>query len=255
MNFSYSDLCTIESILADVTQRVGDERTRQITIGSYRRFVKKALDELNFETFFDNRFQDILLPSNLKLFIPSGCWNIQDIFVWNGTLNDNDSDCCTITSSARVYTKDKFRTNGKLKGYTSPNKPGNYDSFYHGFSTDASIHFYSIQNGLINFSDSCANYKYARLIYNGIASDVDKTKIIPPFIREAVILYATCEAFAVLKQRDKAFRIDYMDTRNELYLPKGRTSSSVWEESKYRLKRMDSKYQSDLNEYLSRGNY
>ena len=256
MDFSYEDLLDINTILADVTQRVGDESTRQISQGSYSRWVKKALNELNFETKFDNRFQDLVLPADLRLPFPKGAWNLIDLFVWNGTLNEEGGEsCCTITSSARCYSKNQFRTTGKNRGYTAPSHPGGCDAFYRGFCNDQSIHFFSIQNGLICFSDSCSVYKYVRVIYNGMASDIDKTKMIPPLIREAVTLYAVCEAFAVLKQRDKQYRVDFTDTRAELYLPKGRMSSSVWEESRYRLKMMNTKMANDLNEYNSRGNY
>lgn len=282
-----SDFISIEEILADVTQRVGDESTRKISEGSYKRFVKKALNELNFETRFDERYEDILLPSNLRLFIPSGCWNIIDIFVWNGTINKTETitediydntttpptlintivttenvmvDCCTITSSERVYHKNQFRTNGKGTGYTAPNKPGQRDHFYHGcthnwYTFDSYLHFFSVQGGVIMFSDTCQAYKYARIIYNGTASDIAKSKIVPRVVREAVILYATCEAFAVLKQRDKAFRIDWSDTRQELYGQRDKHTSSVWEQAVFLLKLPDTKVRSDTNEFLSRGNW
>ena len=74
-------------------------------------------------------------------------------------------------------------------------------------------------------------------------------------VREAVILYATCEAFAVLKQRDKAFRIDWSDTRQELYGQRDKHTSSVWEQAVFLLKLPDTKVRSDTNEFLSRGNW
>ena len=268
MNFSPVDYLTLENILADATLRTGDEGMRMLNKGFYMRQAKRALDELNFETFFDLRYEDLVIPKSLRIPIPSGAWNIKDMFIWNGSVmaTDNvidnqslpspqDITCCKISSSARVYHKDNFLTNGHNKGYTAWNKKGQLDYFACGYTFDDSTYYYNVQNGIIMLSDHCTGFPYTRIIYNGTASDIDKTKMIPPFIRQAIVLYVAKEAFAVLKQRDKAYRVDWADTNSELYVPKSRGSNSVWDDAAYRLKRIDSKHRKDLGEYLSRGSY
>ena len=253
--FSYESLLSIENILADAIMFVGDPDMRLLNKGYYVRQAKAALDELGFETFFDIRYQDLVIPDDLRLQMPSGAWNIRDLFIFNTYVPGTDEQsgrCCQIVDSRRVVHKNNFLTTGYQNGYTARNKSNQWDYFIVPISFDNSLYFYNVQNGIIMLSDFCKPYKYLRIVYNGTPSDIDKTKMIPPFARNAVVAYVVERALFAIKSRDKAKRIDWMDARADLYSQPSRTVSSKWDEAKYRLKNMDKKQADDLKEYLSR---
>ncbi len=273
--FSYESLLSIENILADAIMFTGDPDMRLLNKGFYVRQAKAGLDEMNFETFFDVRYQDLEIAENLKMPFPSGAWNLRDMFVFNtdlpasittqdgatvvipadSTVPAQQGGCCKIIESMRVVHKNNFLSNGYNNGYTARNKTRQYDYFIMPFSQDANLCFYNIQNGMIMLSDYCKRFKYIRIVYNGTASDIDKAKMIPPFIRTAIVGYVVERALFALKARDGAYRIQWMDARADLYTPPSRTESSRWDEAKYRIKTMDKKQADDLKEYLSRGSW
>ena len=255
MTFSYADLLSIENILADAIMFTGDPEMRLLGKGFYARQAKRGLDEMGFETMFDLRYQDIEMPHDLRLPMPSGAWNLRDIFAFNTYLPETEEQnrCCQIIDSTRIFHKNNFLSTGYQNGYTARNKTNQWDYFVIPFSNDSAAYFYNVQNGMIMLSDACNIYQYVRIVYNGTPSDIDKTNMIPPFCRNAIVGYVVERALFALKSRDKAYRIDWMDARADLYSPTSRTSSSKWDEAKYRLKSMDKKQRDDLAEYLARG--
>lgn len=260
MTFSYADLLSLENILADAIMYVGDPGMKILNKGYYLRQAKAGLDEMGFETFFDLRYQDIEITENLQIPMPSGAWNIRDLFVFNTYVSVTDnvtsdttiSSCCQIAESRRLVHKQNFLTRGYESGYTARNKSNQWDYFVIPFSQDNVLYFYNVQNGMIMLSDYCKPWKYLRIVYNGTPSDIDKTKMIPPFIRNAIVGYVTERCLFAIKSRDKTKRIDWMDARADLYTKAGPTTASKWDEAKYRLKSMDKKQADDLKEYLSR---
>jgi hypothetical protein len=254
MTFSQSDLLSINSILSDVLTAVDDRETKLLNKGFYVRQVRKALDELNFTTFFDVRYKDLDLPTNLKLEIPSGLWNIRNLYAFN---YDDNIDC-KIGQSVRVFHKDNFISDGKDMGYTANNKSFQVDPFTIPFSSDSIEHFYNTQNGLIIFSEACQNFDKVRIVYNGIASQIDEANIVPRMVQEAVIGYVVFKVFAALKARHKSsvnYRVLWADAKEDLYGKRSSYEVSVWDEAKYRLKSMDKKYRDDYAEYLSKMYY
>lgn len=258
--FSYSDLLSIENVLADAIMYVGDPDMRLLNKGYYVRQAKAGLDEMGFETFFDIRYQDLELPASLMMPFPSGAWNLRDMFLFNTYVSEGTGDmetnqtgnCCQIVESQRVVHKNNFLTTGFGNGYTARNKSGQWDYFIVPLSWDANLYFYNIQNGTIMFSPACNKFKKVRIVYNGTPSDIDKTKMIPPFIRNAIVAYVVERCLFAIKSRDKTKRIDWMDAREDLYGQPSRMMASKWDEAKYRIKNMDKKQADDLKEYLSR---
>jgi hypothetical protein len=248
MNFSYQDLVSIEEILADVLLNVNDEECKLLNIGFYKRTAKKALERLNFETFFYKRYVDEVIPTTLEMDMPSGSWNIEDIFVFNG------SDPCHVGTSARVFYKQRYISSGKDMGYTARNKYGQEDSFIFPYQNDNISLYYNVINGKIMFSDYCRNYAYVRIVFNGTPTDIDKTKIIPPFAREAVVGYVTERALFSLKMKMPNYRAHWSDAKTDLYSPSSRTGMAKWDSAVYNLKRMDKKQRDDFAEYLGRIN-
>ena len=248
MNFAFGDMLSCEEILADALLQSNDPELKSLNKGWYIRQVKNGLEALNFNTFFNEVTFDCPMPVDLRMNIPTGSWNIKDIYVFSG-------NCCDITTSARVFHKSNFLSNGKNKGYTAHNKTGQADPYIVPFSYDIGIYFYNIQNGIIYLSDSCANFEKLRIVYNGTTRDIEKSKIIPPFAREALIAYVVERALYTLKNRNPQLRASWMDARNDLYGDQGKYRHSKWTEAEMRLKDMDKKERTDLMQYLSEMNY
>ena len=105
MEFSYADLMSVDEIKSDVLVNVGDEDMKKLTPGFYSRRIKRCLDELGYETFFLTHFQDYAMPESLQLFIPSGAFNLNNIFAYNG-------DCCEVGEMQTVHNKRQFLRRG-----------------------------------------------------------------------------------------------------------------------------------------------
>lgn len=246
MNSSVDSYLSINEILADVLRITNDEDMRTMNIGWYKRQVKIALDELNYRTHFDIRYMDYDIPENNQIKIDKGMWNMIDIYVYNG-------DCFNINTSHRVHHKDNF-IKGSGSGYTARVKTDQYDYYNRGFGDDASMLFYNVQNGVIYLSDFISNYEKIRIVYNGTASTSDDVKIIPPFIREAVIGYVCVQFFKTQMVKSPNASSHYKTFHNDLYGQKSRCELCTWDEAKYMLNRMDSKQRADKNEAWGRLN-
>lgn len=268
MNISQCNYVSINEILADVLIYVDDEGQDKLTPGFYNRAIRQVLEDFNFSTYFNEVYFDIDFPANLRMQMPEGAWNIKDIFVYDkasstdtsATSCSETSECCAITNMNRVWHKNNYITAGKNLGYTARNKAGNYnDPTTRALSSDASIYYYNIQNGIIMFSDSCKNFDKVRIVSNGLAgSNLNETKIVPPFIREAVVLAVSEKACMAIKGRgieEQRYNKLWIDYKNQLYMAKTRVQSSIWDDALYRLKRKDSKEMKDLRTYLGKMNF
>ena len=174
MEFSTADLLTIKEVLSDVLVNVNDLDQKEFTPGWYMRRVKKAIDELNYSTYFlVAPPYDVPMPQSLQIMIPSGAWNLKGLYAYNG-------DCCTVGTQQTIHHKANFvgngRTSDKPVGYTSNNNMSNADPLYTATINDGNILFYNTDNGRILLSDSCLQYTNLRIVYNGIASVLTKLK-------------------------------------------------------------------------------
>lgn len=87
---------SINDILADCLMVLDDESQAKLTPGYYRAQVKLALNELGFDYQFVSVTTDIILPDNLIVPMPAGCFDLRQIFIFTGTPEK-------ITYSERVY--------------------------------------------------------------------------------------------------------------------------------------------------------
>ena len=247
MNVSQENYLSINNILADALRICDDEEMRKRNVGWYKRQVKSGLDALNFRTFFDIRFEDFDMPETLMLSMPKGAWNIIDVFAYSG-------DCYKVETSIRIMNKGHFTRDGHNNSYTARNKTGQADNFIVPYWNDVNIAYYNIQNGLMIFSDYCSSFDKIRLVFNGMASDVDDAAMIPPFIRDALVGYVAERFFFSMKAVNPAYRVLWMDAKADLYNKKSARESSPWDEAQYMLKRLDNKQRDDLKEYWGRLN-
>jgi len=251
MNFSYEDLLSIDEVIADVLLEVDDVEQRKLTPGYYVSQVKYALDELGFATFFVDVTRDVIMPHDLLIEWPKGCFNLDKIWAYTGTPDD-------VQYKQPVYWKRNFNTRGKDTGYTADSNEGNIsDPFIIAPSHFVSELFFNVRAGIIHLSDTCDVYDYIRLQFAGTPSsvlDVAKIKIVPPMVRKAVEQWVVERAAKALKgkydtARDQKYRRIQSDAAIQLdeYGLNG-----AWHEAKMRLKKVDTKMMNDFIEYNSK---
>jgi hypothetical protein len=251
MTISHDTFLTIDEILADVLEAVNDKPMRLFSKGFYLRQIKMGLEKLNFQAPFISMFYDMDMPERLVIDIPSGAWDINDMFAFH-PLKDDNCNPCTVGASAKIYHKANFLTTGKGEGYTAHTKPHQRDPFNpHFYIHDERILFYNVQNGLIMLSEACGAYPKLRIVARGTPKDVDKVKIIPPFAREALIGWGVERAFFSLKAQDQKYRVMWVDAKQDLFVQQSKTKYSKWEEAEILIRKMDKKVMNDLSQYLS----
>ncbi len=260
MNFSNENYCSIKECLADVTISVNDESMTLLSPGFYSRQIRKAMEELSFSTYFNVVYLDLDIPIDLNLPIPKNMWNITDLFVYLKSVVDcSETTCdnCSIDGMVRVFYKRQYISKGKDFGYTARSHEDNVnDPFVVNPGTATNLLWYNVIEGVIMLSDGCKDYDKIRIVANGlVAADIGEAKIIPPFVREAVILYAVEKAAFALKARDVKYRPIWVDANSALYTKKSTNTVSVWDQALYLLKRRDNKERSDFITYLGRMNY
>lgn len=253
MTFSFEDMLTIEEILADVLPAVDDEKIKYFPEGWYKRQVKTGLDALNYNAPFLETFIDVDVTSNLIITIPSGVWDIQDLFLWNGQA---DCDNCKIDSAVRLFHKRNMHTKGYDFGYTARHTSNMSDAFLPvPYSADSTTYFYNVHLGNIILSDACIDYEKLRIVYKGVPKSLNTVKFIPPFCREYLIAYVVERTFSALKAKDPArYRALWGDARADLYEMRG-TEPSKLDKAQSLLKRLDKKVLNDLSENLAQQYY
>jgi len=248
LTFSFDDMLTVDEILADVLPAVNDEEIKQFTKGWYTRQVKVGLDMLNYNAPFLRTFIDLDITSNLIITVPSGVWDLQDLFIWNGQA---DCDACKIDSAIRLFYKRGVSSKGYDMGYTARHTSDMSDyQLPVPYSEDSTVYYYTVQLGNIILSDPCIDYTYLRVVYNGVPKSLNTVKFIPPFCREAISAFVVEKTFAALKARDmNKYRVLWADAKQDLYEMRG-TEPSKWDKAEGMLKRLDKKAFNDISEYL-----
>ena len=246
MEINIQNFGSIQEVLADVLVMVDDETQSKLTPGFYVAQVKNALDELGFDIPFLEATTDIKMPSDLIVDMPKGCFNLNKIHIYTGT-PDN------VGYVENVYWKKGAQTRGKGTGYTADVHHWNVtDPFFRVSINEYSKFYFSIQNGIIRLSDACAIYDYVRFTFNGIPSkNLDTIKMIPPEVKQAVILWVTkrCLSILVGKNRDlmAILQLTIRDL-DEFGL------TGCWHNAKMRLKELDVKMLNDIIIYNSKLN-
>ena len=268
MNISKHSVVSPEEILSDVLKLAKDEEFKDNSRGYYMSLIQQALQELAFDTFFDERTEEFAVPSNLKLEMPEGAFNIRQIYLFNG-------DKCNIVNSKIVYWKRNYFTKGG-SGYLARDKWNNNDPFYDnrslpngkGMTNDASLrranvntsqtelYYYNIQNGIIMFSSNVRGYEKVAIVFNGVGANIGEVPFIPMLFREAIKAWVLDPVLKIkMANADGAefnkWQTLYSINHTELRRP----YTGLWEEAQTRAKSMDSKQREVIKEYLGRLNY
>lgn len=260
MTFSFEDLISIQEVVADASLDLDDKELHKLTPGWYRKQVKRAMDELSFEVPFIDIVKDIVMPDDMKIYIPKGFYNIDKMHIFTGTPDD-------IGYVENVYWKRGFQTRGGVikenewtaSGYTADNHEHNISDPFFKVSlfrtSPRGAYYFNTRNGIIYLSTACAAYDYIRIVGKGVASsqlDIDNIKIVPPFAIEAIILWVVERGARALKATDTGTR-RYRTIQTDAALQLDKTGyNGLWHEAKTRLRKIDTKMWRDLIEYNSK---
>ncbi len=264
MNQSIESFVTVNHILADVLRLVKDDDFRVQSKGWYTSQIQQALEELSFDTYFNELNEDFAVPEDLRLPMPKGAFNIRQIYLFNGT------KCVIGQNSQVVYHKRNYFTGGK--GFLSRNKlnTNNRDPFYRNETSPHNVrnraakgddaraitdlYFYNVQNGLIMLSESAKRFERIFIVFNGVSTDIGEAPAIPSFLRQAVKDF-TAEKALQMRMSDaigtaafNSWQTLWSITNNSLT----KAFDGSWAKAEHRVRALDSKEREDLKEYLSK---
>lgn len=244
-----NDFLTFDDILFEVLQTVNDVKLRKgLAKGWYVQQIKNGLEELAFDTFFDERTIVLDMPNDNMLELPKDAFNIRELYLF-------DDNCCQPETSVLVHYKRLFNNKpqgGETGKRVQFGKRGTTDPFYSGSVFDfetvsGRIHYYNIQNGLIMFSSNSNGFSKVKIIYNGMGGLIDEMPIIPRFFRQAVVYFTMAKHYEYQKEREpRKYRILHTDALTQMQVH--------MEKAENRIKMMDTHEKEELNEYLSRPN-
>ncbi len=254
MEFSRQNMITPEAILADILMYFQDEDYFLFSKGYYMSQMQQALQEISIETLFQEVTKDISINGKLRIPIPEGCYNLREIYVYNG-------DNCSIENLKNVYWKRHYQTNGDGNGYTAENNEQNtsdpffpnFDAEYMGSNVNESnsLYYFNVVKGVIHLSQSCVGYATMRVVFNGILTEIGDIPTIPVIFREAVKQWVVVSCLKSLRARgDDKYKI-WRDLYKEEYQTLIMPYDGVWDKAKLRAERLDIKKLRDMREYLS----
>ena len=244
------DFISFNDVAFEILQTVDDVKLKKgLAKGWYIQQAKNAIEELSFDTFFDERTMVLDVPKDLQLDMPKDMFNIREMYLFNG------ANCCVPETSALVHWKRLFNNKpqgGETGKRVEFSKRGNRDPFYaeslFDFETVSDrIHYFNIQNGVIMFSSNSTGFTKVKIIYNGMGGEIDEAPIIPRFFRQAITYFVLVKFYEYQIGREPR-RHGGTLTRHQLKLDR------EWEKAENRIKMMDTLEKDELNEYLSRPN-
>lgn len=268
MNFTRQSFVTSNEILADVLKIVGDSDFRTNSKGYYISQIQQALEELSFDTYFDERNESFDVPENLRLELPEGSFNLKQVYLFRG------DDCNFGSKSQIVYHKRNFINDATGSNYVARDKYKNDDLFYksrnqghrndHGDRSSGNdrgginnLYFYGIQQGVVMLSGSCRNFEKIMLVYNGMGAAIGDIPVIPNFFRQAVKDYVAMAALGA-KIAENVGRPEFnqwQSIQNGIERSLNKPYDGSWAKAEHRAKNLDSKHREDLKEYLSSMDY
>lgn len=268
MNLSPSAFVTPEQVLSDVTRIVDDAGFKFMSKGFYENQIENALQELAFDTFFDQKSTSVPVPQNLRVDMPDSSFNIRNLYVFNGTK-------CNIATAQKLWHKRNYWTGGD--GYLARDRGNNgNDPFYkhRSVQTDAvpnrnkivpgisqlnDVYFYNIEGGVIMLSPNCRSFANLFIQYNGTGLGSSDKPVIPLFLKEAVKGWVAEQILTMRMAHSSGndyakwagvYNIVHKKLRGERSIFDG-----DWYKAEERVKYLDKNEREDLKEYLTRLGY
>ena len=265
MEYSAKDLISPRDVLSEVLVYTGEQRYENVTKGFIVSQMNKCMRALSYHTFFDERHMFFNMPSNATIEIPSGVFNIRNIYIYNG------DECNVGKNTKNVYWKRDYFTNKGTVEFAKNTGQNEDDPFYQtyynsrlsggrrsdgslGSGVSDNLYFYGEANGNIMLSPNCLAFSKVMIEFNGIWEIDESKETIPLVFQEVLVDWCTesvlrakvminPNAFISL-HRDSVMRLGY----------KPETFDGSWYKAKKLVTQMGSKAKEDLKEYLTRLN-
>lgn len=239
---------TYNDILADALLFSGDtEYKKGLTPGFYKRQIQVALEDLAMSTYFDKKHTcDKDMPANLIGELPEGVYDLQQVFIYNGTIKDPSSLIPVVIKFGETKSKGSTRSFSKRSNVT-----GNNEFFPSGGSrenthySNSAVYTCSEQNGSLIFSSMCSGYSFYRVVYDGFGSKIDEIPIIPRVFRQAVIDYVTVRSLRAQLGRNKGDK-----QIGDLYTTAQASLVNTWPTAVFRANRMSKLERDSMTEYF-----
>lgn len=241
-----ASLVPLNIILSDIATKTGDREFRMDSEGYYKAIIQEAMQELSIDTLFSEQDKVYDLEDGcLKLDLPSGAFNVIEIFGFSG-------DECNTDRAQKIWWKRGYRNNIARDNWQNSREP-----FYknRGSSNTPNNLFYcGISNGVVHLSSNCKNFEKIMIRYNGLMGDIGEEPIVPIFFRQAIVDYSVVQVLLTRiasNPTDKALSVwQFIYGTHETRLNRPYTGS--WEKALHRSRTMDTKSRNDLKEYFSR---
>jgi len=229
-----NDFVCINDIVSNAMFLVGNESMSDgAPEGFYKGMARLAMNELSFDTYFSTLHKDYFNWNNdgrRVIMFPKGAFNLKEIYAFNG-------DQFKVEKSVVINPARRYKTHPLGNGYTRAMKDDNYNNNY----------FYSVQNGMIMISNSCAPYDAIRVVFNGISGDIGEEPIVPRFMEKHIMNSIKVAFYERKKSFDREARLNWIDAKND-------TDDSLLD-VKRRIFRSDNDVRTYMEKYLGRANY
>jgi hypothetical protein len=261
MDFARNDYISSDNVVGSTSLMMGDAENKKLSVGRYRSFTQRALQELSFDTFFDIKRFDLPIPENLYLDLPPGTFSVKEVYVFNG-------DECNIQNAQKLWWKGNYYTRGN--GFFAKNRGVNniIDPFYPsggGLVRDQNsqdlvrvegmiqnkLLFYNVENGQMMLSPACKQYQKIHIRAHGSICPLGEIPLIPPFFQMAVEDFVCEFASRELMAGDEGQKYAFLNKTYQQRLDYSGMYGS-WFKAKQRIKTMSKGERDDFFEYFSR---
>jgi hypothetical protein len=245
-----NDFVSVNEILRDVGLLVNDEgHNRGVPQGQYVRFIKQAIEELAFDTYYQKIVKDLPMPANAIIDMPANTFNIENIYVFNGA-------CEQPVDMRLIWYKRGYHRMDNHTHHTARRKEnGSSDPYMRNESVGDDLYTATPSNGRIMFSTNCKNFAWVRLEANGMGGNVDELPIIPRMFRQAVMDYTRYKVSQVFTTKDPSQRFVLEFAYRDLYGDGSIRNKGSWYDAKSRIRSMETFIENSYKEYFSRMNF
>ena len=241
---------TVGEIIAEVTSFVDDEDMTFRSRGHYIGMIRDALQEMAFDTMYDDKLFTAPVPASLVLDLPEGLAGIKNIHLFNGPK-------CDMSMAKNVYI---HRGMIRLSAgeYVADNVEGMHDRLMETSMRyeDPNLYYCGIYNGQIAFSSTCAQYENVVVQYSGIGSLADEDPVTPLFLKEAVVDYCAVSVLRVRHAKDpNRWAAVLNNAQRRLEGGSRAPFDGSWHKAVVRVAQIDPKLRQDMSKYLSSFGY
>lgn len=226
-----------DEVVAEITPLCNDIEMRWRSKMYYYDLIKQALNELAFDTLYDERPIDYLIPSNCMIPLKPFTFNIKNVWLFSG-------EDCDQSTRVKVWHKRNMVTDGQtVFADVMDNSPESLTSAQ--FERESGTFFWNSRNGKLILSPSCKAYQKVRIFCNGAYDG--NTPCIPIFVRQGVKDWAAKKAIQERMPEDPNLYKLMLAVVKDSY---GYEFSGTWYEAQKRLSQLDAGAREDIKEYM-----